>query len=83
VPYLFLIVSEILNAMVASDMRAGRLQGFQLPFENRQQIMVQYADDTSFTLLREEGKARNLVHTLETFCLATGLLLNWTKSHGY
>ena len=82
-PYLFLIVTEVLNAMVSQEMRAGRVQGISLPFEGRQQIIAQYADDTSFTLFGNEEKVRCLVYLLETFCLATELVLNWSKSNGY
>ena len=31
-PYLFLIVAEVLNAMVSQEMREGRVQGISLPF---------------------------------------------------
>jgi hypothetical protein len=82
-PYLFLVVSEVLNVMVMNDLREGRVRGIQLPVEDRQQIMAQYADDTSFILYGEESSVRNLIYTLKTFCLATGLVLNWTKSCGY
>ena len=64
-------------------MRVVRVQGISLPFEGRQQIIVQYADDTSFTLFRDKEKVRCLVYLLEMFCLATGLVLNWMKSSGY
>ena len=82
-PYLFIIVSEVLNLMVTKEAAAGRIEGIQLPVQNHQQILAQYADDTSFTLLGVEDKVKNLIHTLDTFCLATGLILNWTKSNGY
>ena len=75
-PYLFLIVAEVLNAMVSQEMREGRVQGISPPFEGRQQIIAQYADDTSFTLFGDKEKVRCLVYLLETFCLATGLVLN-------
>ena len=74
--YLFLIVAEVLNAMVSQEMRAGRVQSISLPFEGRQQIMAQYADFTSFTLFGDKEKVRCLVYLLETLCLATGLVLN-------
>ena len=82
-PYLFILVAEVLNSMVTQEMWEGRVQGISLPFEGRQQIIAQYADDTSFTLLGDEGKVRCLVYLLETFCLATRLVLNWSKSSGY
>ena len=82
-PYLFLIVAEVLNVMVSQEMRAGRVQGISLPFEGHQQIIAQYADDTSFTLFGDEEKVTCLIYLLQMFCLATGLVLNWMKSSGY
>lgn len=82
-PYLFLIIAEVLNIMVKEEMVRGNIQGISLPFLGRQQVVAQYADDTSFTLLGEEVKVRYLISTLNTFCLATGLVLNWSKSSGY
>ena len=82
-PYLFILVAEVLNAMVTQEMWEGRVQGISLPFEGCQQIIAQYPDDTSFTLFGDEEKVRCLVYLLEMFCLATGLVLNWSKSSGY
>jgi hypothetical protein len=82
-PYLFLIVAEVLNTMVAAEVETGRLKGIELPFRNRQQIIAQYAVDTSFTLKGEEEPVRNLIYMLEMFCAASGLLLNWNKSCGH
>ena len=59
------------------------MQGISLPFEGRQQIIAQYADNSSFTLFGDEEKVRCLVYLLETFCVASGLVLNWSKSSGY
>jgi hypothetical protein len=52
-------------------------------FRNSQQIIVQYADDTSFTLKGEEESVRNLIYVLETFCAASSLVLNWGKSSSH
>ena len=82
-PYLFFIVAEVLNAMVTREMELRKVRGIQLPFLNKQQVVAQYADNTSFTLLGKEEPASNLIYLLETFCLATGLVLNWTKSTGH
>jgi hypothetical protein len=75
-PYLFLIAAEVLNNMVMDELAVGRVKGIRLPMENRQQIVAQYTDDTSFTLLGEERPVRNLIQTLDIFCLASGLVLN-------
>jgi hypothetical protein len=69
--------------MVASELEEGRIKGIELPFGNRQQIITQYADDTSFTLKGEEEPVKNLIYLLDTFCAASGLVLNWRKSSGY
>jgi hypothetical protein len=62
--------------MVMNDLGTCRLRRIQLPVEGQKQIMAQYADDTSFTLYGEERPIRNLIYTLETFCLAIGLVIN-------
>ena len=81
-PYLFFIIAEVLNAMVKRGVKLGDIKGIKLP-GNREQITDQYANDTSFTLADEEEPVRNLIHTLNTFCLASGLVLNWQKSCAY
>jgi hypothetical protein len=69
--------------MVVSDVSVGRIRGIQLPLEGSQQVIAQYVDDTSFMLFGEERPVRNLIYTLDSFCLASGLVLNWLKSCGY
>lgn len=49
-PYLFLIVAEVLNVMVKAGTSLRVLKGILLPVDGRQQIISQYADNTSFTL---------------------------------
>jgi hypothetical protein len=81
-PYLFLIIAEVLNAMVKQGMTLGDVKGVKLP-GGREQVTVQYADDTSFTLAGEEEPVRKLIQILNSFCLASGLVLNWQKSSAY
>jgi exonuclease III len=81
-PYLFLIVAEVLNAMVKRGMEIGEVKGIKLP-GGREQVTAQYADDTSFTLTGEEAPVKSLIHILNTFCLASGLVINWLKSCAY
>lgn len=82
-PYLFLIAAEALNAMVKKGVSIGTVKGIKLPRGVRQQVLAQYADDTSFTLLGEEVPVKALITLLDCFCLASGLVLNWGKSCGY
>jgi hypothetical protein len=82
-PYLFLIVVEVMNAMVKSEVASGAIRGITLPGGEQQQVIAQYADDTSLTLLGEEESVRMTIFTLEVFCASSGLKLNWLKSCGY
>jgi hypothetical protein len=78
-PYLFLIVAEVMNVMIKAEVDVGLVKGIKLPVEDRQQVIAQYADDTSLTLLGEEDSIRWLIYTLEAFCSSFGLVLNWNK----
>lgn len=78
-PYLFLV----LNSMVKHGMWEGIIKGITLPIKNKQQVMAQFADDTSMTLRREELLVRGAIYTLDIFCLGSGLVMNWDKSCGY
>lgn len=82
-PYLFLLVAEVLNSMVKAGASVGDIKGILLPVGGRQQIILQYADDTSFTLLGEEQPVRKLLLCLSQFCNGSGLVLNWDKSRAY
>jgi hypothetical protein len=81
-PYLFLIIAEVLNAVVKKGMSRGDVKGVKLP-GGREQVTAQYANDTSFTLAGEEEPVRKLIQILNSFCLASGLVLNWQKSSAY
>lgn len=81
-PYLFLIVSEALNSLVKKHVDLGLVKGIVLPF-GKQQVLLHYADDTSFTLRGEQESVNHLVSLLQTFCAASGLELNWAKSRAY
>lgn len=49
VPYLFLVVAEVLNAMVKEVVNLRMVKGINLPGGALQQVIAQYADDTSLT----------------------------------
>lgn len=69
--------------MVKTKVKGGRVKDIMLPVKGWQQILAQYVDNTSLTLLRDEDLVRQAITTLESFCLASGLLLNWNKSVAY
>ena len=81
-PYFFLISAKILNAMVKREVESKIIKGTRLSIGNKQQIILQYADDTSFTVAIEESM-RILVYMINSFCLASSLELNWTKSNAF
>lgn len=64
-PYLFLIVAEVLNCMVQTWVESGSIQEITLPVENRQQVIAQFVDDTSFK--------ENLVQA--SFCILNNFVL--------
>lgn len=75
-PYLFLIVAEVLDSVVKTRVDKGRIKRILLSIACGQQTKLQYIDDTSLTLLREELFTRKVVHTISTFCHASYLAVN-------
>jgi hypothetical protein len=79
-PLLFLIMGETLHAKVQEAQEQGKIKGMKLPRSQVQQLMLQFADDTSFTIRVEKDTVTFLVQILHTFSLASGLLINWSES---
>jgi hypothetical protein len=50
VAYFFLVVAEVMNAMIKAEVSARMVKGINLPGRAHQQVIAQYADDTSLTL---------------------------------
>jgi hypothetical protein len=48
--YLFLFIGEALNIATERAMDQGTLEGIHLPEDEGQQFILQYADDTSYTI---------------------------------
>lgn len=82
-PYLFLVVGEALNAATKKMLVEGELAGIKLPEGSGEQIISQYDDDVNFTILAEERIFKRLALLLERYGLASGLVINWTKSLVY
>lgn len=81
--YLFLVVAKVFNTIFMKETRIEIIKGIQLPMEYRQYIMVQYVDDTSLTLKKEEENIKQIIYILKIFCLDLGLVLNWNKLSFY
>jgi hypothetical protein len=79
VPYLFLIMREVLNQCIKQEMRQGQIQGIKLLGSCTEQAILQYADDTSLTLRGEETVVQQAMATLCLFSARSGLIINWEK----
>jgi hypothetical protein len=82
-PYMFLVVAEVINAMRKVEIGLGKVKGVLLPGGTKQQVIAQYADDTSLILLGKEESVRQAIYILVTFYMGSGLILNWVKSCEY
>lgn len=75
-PYLFLLVVETLNVVAKATMIIGAFQGIRLPNSEDQQLLLQFANDTTFLLKGEEFYLQNLVSLLQVFAQASCLHIN-------
>ena len=82
-PYLFLFVGQALNDLAKFQLQAGLIHGMRIPNHHGQQLLVQYADDTNFTLLGSEGNLLVATNLLSEFHSAPTLETNWDKSFAY
>jgi hypothetical protein len=82
-PYLFLLVAEWLHSATRDAVATGALSGILLPDGVTQQTLLQYANDTSFSLQAEEGNLQNVAFLLHDFGLASGLVYNPRKTVVY
>ncbi|WVZ49637.1 hypothetical protein U9M48_000977 [Paspalum notatum var. saurae] len=74
-PYLFLLVADVLQAMIKRE------AGVQHPLVDGAPCPVlQYADDTLILLRGELAGVRRLKELLDAFAAATGLCINYSKS---
>lgn len=70
-PYLFLVVGKVLNQNIDREVEAGRIKGISLSSLTAQQMVGQYADDTSLMLRGEDGTVLQAVLTFKEFSLAS------------
>ena len=80
---LFWIIREVLHAKVHQAQEQDRIRGVELPASIEQQLTLQFADDTSFTIGADHRSVSTLVHILHTFTSASGPSINWAKSGTY
>jgi hypothetical protein len=73
-PYLFLLVADMLQALIKADM------DIRHPLTNSSCPILQYVDDTIFLVRVDQEDVRRLKHTLEMFSATMGLRINFYKS---
>ena len=77
-PYLFIIVADVLQRLIA---RAFQPNVLCHPLRtNEPPVTLQYADDTLIIAAASEAATLRLKETLHDFALATGLLINFHKT---
>jgi hypothetical protein len=54
-PYFFLLMGEVFNIMIKQVTKNGEIRGILFLGEEKEQIIDQYVDDTSFTLVGHES----------------------------
>ena len=83
IPYLFLIVGEVLTHIIKKAVKEGRLEGITLPGGIKEQSISQYADDFSFIVRGKKRYVDELVRLLKGFSAALGIKINWKKPCAY
>ena len=79
-PYLFVIVANALHDVIKNVVKIGLIKGIYLPQCLTQQIIYQYANNTSFTMRAEEASMDNLVGIIQNFGFASSLEINQHKN---
>lgn len=77
-PYLFIIVADVLRAMVTHSFQQGFLAHPLI--DDEPPAVLQYADDTLILLRASRDNLTHLKQLLDSFALATGLIINYNKS---
>ncbi|KAM7481515.1 hypothetical protein LguiB_006098 [Lonicera macranthoides] len=79
-PFIFVIVSDVLNILVERAKVRGLIEGFSIGMDNVSLSHLQFADDTIFFLSKNEEKIGNLMGILDIFGYASGLKINRSKT---
>lgn len=73
-PYLFLIVGQTFNLTVLKELK-GKIHNVKFFGSNKQQLIVQYANNTSFTIRTFHKDLTQLMHILQLFSRTSGLFI--------
>ncbi|XP_071695543.1 uncharacterized mitochondrial protein AtMg01250-like [Rutidosis leptorrhynchoides] len=82
-PFLFILAAEGMNILTKAALEKGLFKGIEVGRDNIPISHLQYADDTIFFGEWSRLNALNLMKTLKSFELASGLKVNFQKSCVY
>lgn len=77
--FLFAIAADSLGWLLEKEVKDGSLLGIHVS-HNAQLLNQQFADDTNLTPRDEVGDVKSALKCLDTFCVASGSLLNHAKT---
>ncbi|CAL9028853.1 unnamed protein product [Prunus brigantina] len=80
-PYLFIIVSDVLSSMINQAATHGFIQGMKFGRGGPTLSHLFFADDSLMFLKATENNCRMIVRILDSYCMASGQLVNFEKSN--
>ena len=80
-PFLYLMIGEAFSSFLTSD--TVNIKGLQWPWLEEQVVDCQFADDTALYLQGSSDNLSRVQHAIDTFCYASGTIINWNKSMGF
>ena len=78
-PLLYAIAADGFSFLVEKKVREGEITGIQIPGDNQLCLQL-FADDTNALLKNEDRNLRVFWECLETYCLASGSVINHSKT---
>lgn len=79
-PSLYVLAVEGFRYFVGFVIFAGHVRGISLFNSPSQLVNGHFANDLFLTLLKEENNAKEALHCLEIFCLASRSAIQWHKT---
>lgn len=81
-PYLFILASEVLSAMMNCKTEQGEMRGIKLARgSSKLTHCIMFADDTIVFLRATRDNCENFIHILNAYCSASGQQINLEKSN--
>ena len=79
-PLLYAIATDGLSWLVNNRIKQGKMEGIHLPGQHGHMCLQLFADDTNALVANKEGSIKTFWECLNTFCLASGSMINHAKT---